>query len=192
MRKIGLALAATAALFASAPAIAGPVVVNQWYSFNFLLVGPTFIAGQNGDSGTNPASINADDPNWTFDLLTAGSITFVDAFLSGDQFQITDNGLVIGSTSAPTNGDTCGADITACLSNPNLSSGTFALGAGSHSINGSVLVNAPQTTGGGGFFRINGIAAVPEASTWAMMLLGFGGIGVTMRRRRRVPLARVA
>ena len=28
-------------------------------------------------------------------------------------------------------------------------------------------------------------AAVPEPATWAMMLLGFAGIGATMRRRRR-------
>jgi len=27
--------------------------------------------------------------------------------------------------------------------------------------------------------------AVPEPATWAMMLLGFGGIGMTMRRRRK-------
>lgn len=31
------------------------------------------------------------------------------------------------------------------------------------------------------------IAGVPEPSTWAMMLLGFGGIGLTMRMRRRTP-----
>ena len=30
-----------------------------------------------------------------------------------------------------------------------------------------------------------GPGAVPEPSTWAMMLLGFGAMGVTMRRRRR-------
>jgi len=35
-------------------------------------------------------------------------------------------------------------------------------------------------------------AAVPEPATWAMMLLGFGAIGVSMRRRRRVPLAQLA
>lgn len=33
-------------------------------------------------------------------------------------------------------------------------------------------------TGGGG-------GGVPEPSTWAMMLVGFGGIGAAMRRRRR-------
>lgn len=30
-----------------------------------------------------------------------------------------------------------------------------------------------------------GAGGVPEPSTWAMMLLGFGGIGMAMRRRRR-------
>jgi hypothetical protein len=27
--------------------------------------------------------------------------------------------------------------------------------------------------------------AVPEPGTWALMLLGFGGIGMAMRRRRK-------
>ena len=30
-------------------------------------------------------------------------------------------------------------------------------------------------------------AAVPEPGTWAMMLLGFGAIGVSIRRRRGKP-----
>ena len=30
-------------------------------------------------------------------------------------------------------------------------------------------------------------SAVPEPATWAMMLIGFGGIGFSMRRRRRNP-----
>ena len=28
------------------------------------------------------------------------------------------------------------------------------------------------------------IAEVPEPATWAMMILGFGGVGAMMRRRR--------
>ena len=39
-------------------------------------------------------------------------------------------------------------------------------------------------------FNVNGnlygaTAAVPEPATWAMMLIGFGGIGFQMRRQRR-------
>jgi hypothetical protein len=33
---------------------------------------------------------------------------------------------------------------------------------------------------------------VPEPGTWALMLLGFGGIGLAMRRRRRPALAQLA
>lgn len=46
--------------------------------------------------------------------------------------------------------------------------------------------------------RLNGLAAVsgavPEPGTWAMMLIGFGGVGVAMRRRRRTgaQLAQIA
>ena len=36
------------------------------------------------------------------------------------------------------------------------------------------------------------IQAVPEPATWAMMLLGFGGIGMSMRRRRQPVLAQIA
>jgi hypothetical protein len=35
-------------------------------------------------------------------------------------------------------------------------------------------------------------SGVPEPATWAMMLLGFGGIGVSMRRRRKPGLAQLA
>lgn len=34
------------------------------------------------------------------------------------------------------------------------------------------------------------ISAVPEASTWAMMLFGFGGVGFAMRRRRQLTAPR--
>ena len=42
----------------------------------------------------------------------------------------------------------------------------------------------------GDFFVVPG--GVPEPSTWAMMLLGFGGIGFAMRRTRKPTLAQLA
>jgi hypothetical protein len=37
-----------------------------------------------------------------------------------------------------------------------------------------------------------GVPPVPEASTWAMMLIGFGAVGYSMRRRRKTYMPQVA
>jgi hypothetical protein len=78
----------------------------------------------------------------------------------------------------------------------NPGSGTF-LGESNQSINPTITFNVLRgdyyvevtpsevigNTGGG-------IAApAPEPAAWAMMLVGFGGLGVAMRSRRRVALA---
>ncbi len=45
------------------------------------------------------------------------------------------------------------------------------------------------------FFRLDNVSvtavngAVPEPATWAMMLIGFGAIGASMRRRRKITAA---
>jgi hypothetical protein len=71
------------------------------------------------------------------------------------------------------------------------------------------LTNVPILFGPGNFntITVNGVSrgngsyggqgtlvprAVPEPATWAMMLLGFGAIGFSMRRRRRPVLAQIA
>ncbi|HEV2594372.1 MAG TPA: FxDxF family PEP-CTERM protein [Sphingomicrobium sp.] len=71
------------------------------------------------------------------------------------------------------------------------------------------LTNVPILFGPGNFntITVNGLSrgngsyggqgtlvprAVPEPATWAMMLLGFGAIGFSMRRRRRPVLAQIA
>lgn len=40
-----------------------------------------------------------------------------------------------------------------------------------------------------GVAGVNLTAGVPEPATWAMMILGFGGVGATLRRRRTLGLA---
>ena len=50
-----------------------------------------------------------------------------------------------------------------------------------------------STQGGGNLVTFSATTtAVPEPATWALMLLGFGGIGMAMRRRRRPALAQIA
>ncbi len=51
---------------------------------------------------------------------------------------------------------------------------------------GTGLVNGSVTLGHSEAFASAAVApAVPEPATWAMMLIGFGAIGVAMRRSRK-------
>ena len=58
------------------------------------------------------------------------------------------------------------------------------VGAGTFTLN---ILGTPGTQNGAlsGVVSFASTPAVPEPGTWAMMLLGFGGIGFAMRRRRR-------
>ena len=79
--------------------------------------------------------------------------------------------------------------------NPLLSGGGFSFNGafGNRNIfwNGSFYrdFNRPDIT-----FSIRqiGEGAVPEPATWAMMLIGFGAMGVSLRRRRRASVAAIA
>lgn len=63
----------------------------------------------------------------------------------------------------------------------------FGVVAGANEVITGVTINS--TTGFGSFKQLRidlaNAPAVPEPATWAMMLLGFGGIGMTMRRKQR-------
>jgi hypothetical protein len=99
-------------------------------------------------------------------------------------------------------------DLTKTLLTGNGSTYTFVASptdAGQLSLTlGSVLLaggNVPSTLSLSGTAPTGSIlsgnvtisaAAVPEATTWAMMLLGFGAMGFAIRRRRRPVLAQLA
>lgn len=63
---------------------------------------------------------------------------------------------------------------------------------------GSTVTHSLQLTSGAGSSNAQifatGVGAVPEPATWALMLFGFGGMGVALRRGRRnhVRLAQIA
>ncbi|HVI06358.1 MAG TPA: FxDxF family PEP-CTERM protein [Sphingomicrobium sp.] len=66
------------------------------------------------------------------------------------------------------------------LNNQDLVSGQYTL---KFDVNG---------TTGGAFTGNLTISPLPEPATWAMMLLGFGAIGLTVRSRRKQVLAQIA
>lgn len=59
----------------------------------------------------------------------------------------------------------------------------ISVGAGTYTLN---IQGTPGTTAGSisGTVAFSSVAAVPEPGTWALMLLGFGAVGFSMRRRR--------
>jgi hypothetical protein len=67
-------------------------------------------------------------------------------------------------------------------------------------LNGEAITNLAYNIDGGSAEGIRQVritpaavaAAVPEASSWAMMLMGFGAAGLMLRRKRRVLLTQIA
>jgi hypothetical protein len=62
------------------------------------------------------------------------------------------------------------------------------VGLGSHTITVAGTLLGPT----GSYSGTLNVAAVPEPATWAMMLLGFGAMGLVIRRRRQPVLAQIA
>ena len=68
---------------------------------------------------------------------------------------------------------------------PSTAGGVFLSGA-FLTLSGTTATFFDQNTGDQVFESISTIAAVPEPSTWAMLLLGFTGLGLMASRRRKV------
>ena len=68
------------------------------------------------------------------------------------------------------------------------SSGTSNVNIFSGQLNNITVTGVSRGLGsyGGNLTFVPTAAAVPEPGTWALMLLGFGAVGFSMRRRRRV------
>lgn len=155
------------------PGLAAPIPLDGgWQYFAFGDVGSSF--GQ------------------TFDFTLADSAEFkiTDVNYDGDQFQIYINAVSQGLTSAPANDGTYFTDPNLAFASPLFSHGSYILGPGSYSISGTVV--ASPYGSGHAFAELVSYqmpdpdptpAAVPEPATWAMMLVGFGAIGFTLRRK---------
>ncbi len=126
---------------------------------------------------------------------TINQITF--NILNGTASLITFNLLPLGPQA--TSPDAQSVTVSFLGPNGNLSTQIFNLNPSGNNFYGIRTTAGEQLTGlsfgsfqptGSGIqalnqVRLNLTPAVPEPGTWAMMLLGFGGIGYSMRRRRK-------
>lgn len=180
-----LVTAALAAFVLSAPVDAGPIPFGVFQQFAFGAAGDPATGCDPADpagpfcipsSGTPTDFLTA--PPWTFTAATSVVLTVVDAFLGGDRFEVFDFGVSLGLTSDPIAGVDCGDDPAVCLATPGISSGTFLLGAGNHSL--SITPVLSPDDGGSGYLKVQ---AVPEPATW--ITLGAGLLLIVLRRRKK-------
>jgi hypothetical protein len=113
---------------------------------------------------SGPAIPGTASPEFTFEGSACVSLT--DAFCSGDQFTLYDDGSAVGSTDFP--GDTACepniADPDEAFSNPRFSNGTFFLGEGSHTLLVSVVLNPFAPGSGAGYIRADECAPEMRAT----------------------------
>lgn len=185
MRKLFYTAVAAAAMTIGATAAnAAAIVLNPAPAVNLPITPPA--SGTFGNS-FNPATVG----------------TFTDVFnftLNGGS--LADASLITISLSGGNNIDftcpTCSVLIDGLAFN-HMTSGNLdvftlnptSLNSGPHAFTINGEVTSGPTASYSGTFNFN-VASVPEPATWGMMLLGFLGIGLVVRRSRRPVFAQVA
>ena len=175
-RLLSLATAGAAALVALSPAAHAQATGGTVVFSNDVGTGGSFTTGFSDSNLTNPFT-----ETLTFTTATGGTVSisvstsstgagddtdFTNVFLSGTG--------ITGSIAIPqTSGDPLESRGLAGLG---LGAGTFTL----------TVQGTPGTQNGsfGGTVAFAAQSAVPEPATWGMMLLGFGAVGFSMRRKR--------
>lgn len=172
------AIWATALLLVGGSALATPITTDgQWYEFQFGGTGSFATACTGCAAGVNSVFVGA--PAWTFSGPTLFTVT--DAFAIGDIFEVFDNSVSLGLTSAPGAGPSACAsnDPTCILAEGIFSNRSFALADGDHSI--TIRMAASPFGGGAAFFRAT---SVPEPVSLA--LFGLGILALAFVRRGAV------
>jgi opacity protein-like surface antigen len=213
MNRISSLLAASVlAVAAASPAAAGVYVLYDSPSSGYA-VGQTFISGlTNGYptyaydtfdlSGTKTVTDGLFD-SWT---LHGATVKSVDWAIYDNTFTVIAGGTAaVTSTFYATN--LAGYDIDFsrfAIPDLTLPAGTYALLLENAVSSNGRLVGWDQTGNSPSFFGGNRLSqfpntfqiigkdvAVPEPASWALMLIGFAGLGVALRNRPRASMARL-
>lgn len=179
-RCVGIA-ALSAGLGLAAPVHAVPIPFDTFLQFSFTDASVLATGCQPNDpdgdfcvpsSGTPTEFLGA--APWTFVAPAAGAfLTVVDAFVAGEQFEIFDFDVSLGLTSAPVGDGDCGDDPVACLADPNVSRGIFALLAGDHSI--TITPTLSPDGSGSGYLQAQ-VRQVPVPPSLALLAGGLLGL----------------
>jgi hypothetical protein len=173
------------------PAPYGSVAINL---LNSTTATVSFTAANTGGyyyffTGAQAADVNVNATSWTLSGLTEnGAGTLSDG--GGNQVDghgyfnqttdltdgFTDRSTAISFTLTNTGGTWASDSVVLIGNNLGHTVGAHIGVCTNAACTGDFAATGFATTGGGG--------GVPEPATWAMMILGFGGIGALMRRRR--------
>jgi len=166
-------LLAAAALTAQADTITPVTADSNWNQFYYGDASTPWLDLSAFDSSAAPVS-------FTITLQSAAQLNVTAAGYAGDVFQVFDNASSLGSTSTPTGTNTDYADLNfdQAFSSNKWSHGSWTLSAGTHTITGLVTISALQA--GAGAIQV---IAVPEPTSYAMLMAGLGLIGLIARRR---------
>lgn len=159
-------------------------------SQDVMFTGDTKLAITNGGGFASITDSAADGTLNLYNVVINPDLDFTDLKFS---IQLTADGLVniyyllTGLADIPSNYAAAGGSPLSQSANTNvnylLTGGTFA--------KISIMSTVPIFEVKQNSINFASVGAVPEPATWAMMLLGFGGIGMAMRRSRRKQGARL-
>lgn len=182
MKKLAIALALTApVLFGfAAPASAATTINNSSFYYDQADGTGTFSAAVGGTGTFSVAyPFNVGPSAGTAGLSISSIVLKTSAIISGLTVDL--NGTQYAFTSVPT------TDSSGKVSYVTSGSFTQSVLAGVQNlvVSGSIA-STTSFSGTLGF-----ITSVPESSTWAMMILGMGAVGVSLRRRNSKVATRV-